>query len=145
MDQVTKSVLAKEVNRKGQNALALKARADPKVKQKGKGKGSTNSEKPKCTNPKCGKIGHTIQNCWAKGGGAEGKGPKSKPKPAKNKPSNVKAKVVQIEEIEESQHSVCISETKKRTGSVRRFSKPPGSLGNHLAMLGSWIRGQHNT
>ncbi|KAJ3920989.1 hypothetical protein F5877DRAFT_65260, partial [Lentinula edodes] len=30
--------------------------------------------KPTCTNPNCRKVGHTIQRCWAKGGGAEGKG-----------------------------------------------------------------------
>jgi hypothetical protein len=31
-----------------------------------------------CTNPNCPrKTGHTITNCWAKGGGAEGKGPPS--------------------------------------------------------------------
>ncbi|KAJ3911075.1 hypothetical protein F5877DRAFT_86518 [Lentinula edodes] len=31
--------------------------------------------RPTCANPNCKKIGHTIQRCWAKGGGAEGKGP----------------------------------------------------------------------
>jgi transposase InsO family protein len=31
-----------------------------------------------CTNPNCPrKVGHTMANCWAKGGGAEGKGPPS--------------------------------------------------------------------
>jgi len=106
VDRVTKSVLAEEANRKGQNALALKARADVKSKSKGKGKGGTNGERPKCTNPKCGKVGHTIHNCWAEGGGAEGKGPKPKPKPAESKPGdaksgNAQAKVAKIEEIEE--------------------------------------------
>ncbi|KAJ3780651.1 hypothetical protein GGU10DRAFT_235628, partial [Lentinula aff. detonsa] len=33
------------------------------------------SNKLTCTNPNCGKVGHSIQKCWAKGGGAEGKGP----------------------------------------------------------------------
>ncbi|KAJ3858114.1 hypothetical protein EV359DRAFT_69263, partial [Lentinula novae-zelandiae] len=27
--------------------------------------------RPTCTNPNCRKVGHTIQKCWAKGGGAE--------------------------------------------------------------------------
>ncbi|KAJ3849497.1 hypothetical protein EV368DRAFT_85495 [Lentinula lateritia] len=31
--------------------------------------------RPMCTNPNCKKVGHTIQKCWARGGGAEGKGP----------------------------------------------------------------------
>ena len=30
-----------------------------------------------CTNPNCLKKGHTIERCWAKGGGLEGKGPKN--------------------------------------------------------------------
>ncbi|KAE9383151.1 hypothetical protein BT96DRAFT_951595 [Gymnopus androsaceus JB14] len=35
-------------------------------------------ERPICTNPSCpSKVGHTIDRCWAKGGGAEGKAPKS--------------------------------------------------------------------
>ncbi|KAF9072030.1 hypothetical protein BDP27DRAFT_1445876 [Rhodocollybia butyracea] len=29
-----------------------------------------------CSNPVCGKLGHIIEMCWKKGGGAEGKGPK---------------------------------------------------------------------
>ncbi|KAE9401747.1 hypothetical protein BT96DRAFT_937637 [Gymnopus androsaceus JB14] len=35
-------------------------------------------ERPICTNPPCpSKVGHTIDRCWAKGGGAEEKAPKS--------------------------------------------------------------------
>jgi len=30
-----------------------------------------------CTNPHCLKKGHTINRCWAKGGGQEGRGPKN--------------------------------------------------------------------
>jgi hypothetical protein len=29
-----------------------------------------------CSNPNCGRQGHTIESCWAKGGHREGKGPK---------------------------------------------------------------------
>src|SRR5258708_11728480 len=31
---------------------------------------------PCCTNPKCKKIGHTIEKCWVEGGGSEGQCPK---------------------------------------------------------------------
>lgn len=105
IDSVIETILAEEVTRKGLNANAFKARVDSKSKQKSKGKGSATGEKPKCTNPKCGKIGHTIQNCWAEGGGAEGKGPKSKSgtkndaKTGESKLNEVKAKVAQIEEV----------------------------------------------
>ena len=36
-----------------------------------------------CTN--CGKRGHSIKDCWAKGGGAEGQGPSFKQVSAKKK------------------------------------------------------------
>jgi hypothetical protein len=32
--------------------------------------------RPTCSNPVCRKLGHTIEMCWKKGGGAKGKGPK---------------------------------------------------------------------
>ncbi|KAE9403907.1 hypothetical protein BT96DRAFT_936117 [Gymnopus androsaceus JB14] len=39
---------------------------------------SVKRERPICINPVCPtKVGHTIDRCWAKGGGAEGKAPKS--------------------------------------------------------------------
>ncbi len=47
-----------------------------------KSSGSKQPHKPKkgknhscCTNPKCKKIGHTIEKCWAKGGNSEGQHP----------------------------------------------------------------------
>jgi glucan phosphoethanolaminetransferase (alkaline phosphatase superfamily) len=40
------------------------------VKQNKKSKKGMNPLQ--CTNPKCNKIGHTLEQCWAKGGGSEG-------------------------------------------------------------------------
>ena len=53
--------------------------------------------------PKCSKVSHTIKNCWAKGGSAEGKGPKvkSNPKSIKVKLNDTQAKLVKIKEIDE--------------------------------------------
>ena len=55
-------------------------------------KGGENSKKckrgVKCYN--CKKIGHIVKDCWASGGGAEGKGPKGK---GKEKEKEVAAKV----------------------------------------------------
>src|SRR5260370_12466195 len=45
----------------------------PSLKQSQKSKKGKNC--PHCTNLKCKKIRHMIENCWAKGGGSEGKGP----------------------------------------------------------------------
>src|ERR1700744_2552763 len=41
-----------------------------------------------CSNTNCGRKGHTIERCWAKGGGQEGKGPRSKIKSNKVQESN---------------------------------------------------------
>src|SRR5260370_12614090 len=38
-------------------------------------KGKTVKNCPHCTNLKCKKIGHTIEKCWAEGGGSEGQCP----------------------------------------------------------------------
>ncbi len=44
------------------------------------------SGRPKCTN--CGRIGHTHENCWAAGGGSEGKAPKGWKAPKGKQPKN---------------------------------------------------------
>ena len=54
------------------NEVANNATHSRKFNKKGK-KGSNG---PACSN--CGRSGHTIQDCWAKGGGKEGQGPKQK-------------------------------------------------------------------
>ena len=52
--------------------------------------GSTKKKGPICAN--CHKSGHTIENCWAKGGGKEGQGPKQKKrKQSKKKKGKYKA------------------------------------------------------
>jgi gag-polypeptide of LTR copia-type len=35
-------------------------------------KGQKKRERPHCTNLKCRKLGHRIEDCWAEGGGKEG-------------------------------------------------------------------------
>jgi hypothetical protein len=43
-------------------------------------KGQRKQECPRCTNPKCRKLGHKIENCWVEGGGKEGQGLKPREK-----------------------------------------------------------------
>jgi hypothetical protein len=120
----------------------LKAHTDPKSKQKGKGKGGTNGEKPKCTNPKCSKVGHMIQNCWAEGGGAEGKGPKAKTnnaKPSDAKLAEAKAKIAHVDESPIEEISVLLSSvgTKRSDDEVYLTSKVVGKLPRDAWILDS--------
>src|SRR5260370_36833557 len=51
---------------------------------------------PHCTNPKCMRIGHTIERCWAEGSGSEGQQPviprssQSENRPSAQDPGNKK-------------------------------------------------------
>lgn len=82
-DSVVKAALAEEERRK--KGLGLTAMFTHISKPKhSSGKSSANDSKgkkkkdkgPPCQN--CAKPGHTKQECWAKGGGAEGTGPHQK-------------------------------------------------------------------
>jgi hypothetical protein len=66
-------------------SLSLNPSATSQTQGSGQSKGSKGQRTSKlrnpelkCTNPNCLKKGHTIQRCWAKGGGQEGKGPKNR-------------------------------------------------------------------
>ena len=59
-------------------------------KGKKDGEESKKSKKVRCYN--CKKLGHVVKECWAPGGGAEGKGPKQKEKGDKSKGKKVAAK-----------------------------------------------------
>ncbi|CCO37765.1 Retrovirus-related Pol polyprotein from transposon TNT 1-94 Includes: RecName: Full=Protease [Rhizoctonia solani AG-1 IB] len=63
---------------KGKSMTKKSARNDPKGKKKDLG--------PPCAN--CSKPGHTKQECWAKGGGAEGTGPRQKRQNSKQSKDN---------------------------------------------------------
>src|SRR5260370_3943164 len=52
--------------------------SNPKSNPKSKSnclKSKKGKPRPCCTNPKCMRIGHTIECCWAEGGGSEGQQP----------------------------------------------------------------------
>jgi hypothetical protein len=57
--------------------------------EKGKGKDKNNSKSSKddllCTNTNCGRRGHTIDQCWEKGGKKEGQAPEWWKKSSKGK------------------------------------------------------------
>lgn len=69
-----------------------------------------------CTN--CKREGHTKDECWAKGGGKEGKGPKRKGKPKKKGKGNENAKVATEEGGDETSNVVlekCLVATETAT------------------------------
>ena len=57
---------------------------------------SKKSKRVKCYN--CKKLGHVVKECWAPGGGAEGKGPKQKDKGGKGKGKDTAAKIEEKKE-----------------------------------------------
>ena len=65
--------------------------ASAKSKPKGKGKGKSTS-KLKCSNSSCGLTGHTIENCWRKGGKKEGEAPEWYTKKLKEEEAEKKKK-----------------------------------------------------
>ena len=83
----------REAGESNQSALYTRAGKPGKSKAATPKKGDA---KPKCQN--CKKTGHTIEKCWAPGGGAEGQGPK---KGTLAKPKDEKAKVAAEEKIVE--------------------------------------------
>ena len=77
LKEVTCRVLAEECRKQGNDTALKAALAAPKT--------VIVKDIKKCSNPKCGKSGHTIDKCWAKGGGKEGQGPKQREKGSKHK------------------------------------------------------------
>jgi len=55
---------------------------------------SKGTEGPMCSN--CKRPGHTMDHCWAKGGGAEGKGPKMRPSKGNLKGKGKKAGLAKV-------------------------------------------------
>jgi hypothetical protein len=84
-----------EAGESNQSALYTRAGKPGKSKAATSKKGDA---KPKCQN--CKKTGHTIEKCWAPGGGAEGQGPK-RGTLTMAKPKDEKAKVATEEKIVE--------------------------------------------
>src|SRR5258705_6320247 len=83
-DTLIQQILREEKCKGNQDsAAALLAKQQKTPDKSSSSKQSQKSKKgkncPHCTNPKCKKIRHTIENCWAEGGGSEGKGPVKTP------------------------------------------------------------------
>src|ERR1700678_4098222 len=64
------------------------------------GEGSKKAIKGKCYN--CKRVGHYAKDCWAPGGGSEGKGPKQKEKRDKGKGKEVAAKAEDKKDVEDA-------------------------------------------
>ena len=79
-DTLIKQILREEKHKAGQNSSAALLAKQGRTPDKSSGskqsqKGKKGKNHPCCTNLKCKKIGHTIENCWAEGGGSEGQCP----------------------------------------------------------------------
>src|SRR5258708_12627576 len=81
-----KQILREEKRKAGQNSSAALLAKQGRTPDKSSGskqsqKGKKGKNRPRCTNPKCKKIGHTIENCWAEGGGSDAQPPPNTPPP----------------------------------------------------------------
>ena len=84
----------------GGHTNALSARSG-KNKRGKKG----NSDRPRCSNPKCGKLGHKVEDCWKEGGGKEGQGPRQKERVTEDKDKkNVQGKAA-VEKKDNASHA----------------------------------------
>jgi hypothetical protein len=92
IDTTVNAILAEETRRREAGETALKAHAGKTGKSL---KSMDKKSKPKkhCTNPKCKRSGHTIETCFAEGGGQEGQAPwqKGKKQRSEEKPKELKA------------------------------------------------------
>ena len=72
VEEAQHRVISAQRTKNAESALA----AQGKKPRKGKGKGEKSKSSVTCEN--CGRAGHTIPDCWSKGGGKEGQGPRQK-------------------------------------------------------------------
>jgi transposase InsO family protein len=92
LDSTIATIVAEESRRRETGEQALKARTVPN----GKSSGKSSKPRKQCSNPKCKRTGHTIEQCWQPGEGQEGKGPKDR---AKNEERDAKSKETQKESV----------------------------------------------
>jgi hypothetical protein len=90
--------------------LLAKSTKQPEKGSKQERKPKKSRECPRCTNPNCKRIGHTIERCWAEGGGAEGQGPSKIPDGQSTSKSNKKDTKVDVLMAEEHTGSTSSSE-----------------------------------
>jgi hypothetical protein len=69
-----------------------------KKPQKGK-------DRPRCTNLKCNKIGHTFEQCWAEGGGSEGQRPPKSKDGQSKKPLRDNKKEAKVDVLLAGEHA----------------------------------------
>ena len=78
-DALVTQILREEKRKENQNsAVALMAKTSrpfQKSPKTGNPKSKKGKNRPRCTNPKCKRIGHTFEQCWAEGGSSEGQRP----------------------------------------------------------------------
>src|SRR5260221_13936296 len=80
-ETLVEQVLREEKCKANQDSASALFAKQGKMPEKSSGskhpqKSKKGKNRPHCTNPKCKKIGHTIEKCWAEGGGSEGQHPK---------------------------------------------------------------------
>ena len=79
-DMLITQILQEEKHKQHQNGatlmIAKTSKSSHQDQQQQQSKLNTAKSSIHCTNPKCGRTGHSFEQCWAEGGGSEGKRPK---------------------------------------------------------------------
>ena len=78
-DTLIAQILREEKRKQHQSSATLmiaKTRKANRRDQQRQLKLNATKSSVRCTNPKCGQVGHSFEQCWAEGGGSKGKKPK---------------------------------------------------------------------
>jgi hypothetical protein len=105
-EEANSIALEDSINKSNSAMLAATTKSS---KGKGKERSKSKQDEIKCTNTNCGKIGHTKDQCYAKGGGKEREAPEWFKKMAERKVASASVNVTEKTENDDSENYVMLT------------------------------------